>query len=169
MDKWDQRFSNLAAEVATWSKDKEHQVGAVAVSQDKLHFTLGYNGFPRDVIETSNRLEQKNKFTVHAEVNAILNAPVRPVGWTLYTTRMPCVPCAAVILQAGISRLVCPAYTDTTSKWFADQREAEMMLLDAKIRVDLLGTPKLVSHEPHCNINFPFAPCVCDCEFGRQV
>jgi dCMP deaminase len=55
--------------------------------------------------------------TVHAETNAIIYAArhgVRISGGTLYTTVSPCFPCALVIVNAGLVRVVYDtAYRDS--------------------------------------------------------
>ena len=45
LTKWDERFSRIAYEVATWSKDPGTKVGAVLVL-DRRIIATGYNGFP---------------------------------------------------------------------------------------------------------------------------
>ncbi|MBT3703387.1 MAG: CMP deaminase, partial [Alphaproteobacteria bacterium] len=75
--KWDQRFLKLADEVATWSKDRSTQVGAVIVMKDRAPGPYGYNGFPRqidDEAEERHNRPAKYKWTEHAERNAIYNA-----------------------------------------------------------------------------------------------
>ena len=77
LDKWDERYLSLAAEVATWSKDPSTQVGAVTVGSKKEVLSQGFNGFPRGIHDTDERYndrETKYKFVVHAEMNAIYNA-----------------------------------------------------------------------------------------------
>ncbi len=113
--KWDRRFMDLAQLVATWSKDPERQVGAVLISPDRLVAGIGYNGPPRGV---EYKLEvDRLPMTVHAEVNAILNA-IDPVhGTTLYSTYFPCAACAGVIIQAGIIAVISPKFKDGESRW----------------------------------------------------
>lgn len=46
---------------------------------------------------------------IHAELNCILKAAregVSCVGSTVYVTLSPCVPCSAMLVQAGIKRLI---------------------------------------------------------------
>jgi len=109
-DKWTGRFIALAEHIAGWSKDPSTKVGAVLVSPDRSRIVHGYNGFPRgvgDAEERYNNRDQKYKLTVHAELNAILNAGERLTGWTLYVTPLPpCNECAKAIIQAGIKTVV---------------------------------------------------------------
>lgn len=109
MTKWDQRFLELAALIATWSKDPSTQVGAVIVDENRRVVGVGYNGFPRGVDDSAHRYATKHlkyEMVVHAEANAILNAG-RPVdGCTLYATFFPCPRCASLLIQSGIKRIV---------------------------------------------------------------
>ena len=107
--KWDTRFLRLAKHYADWSKDPSRKVGAV-IAKDKHQISQGYNGFPAGVEDAVERLqdrEQKLKFVVHAECNAIYNAQGKDLrGSTLYTTLYPCCECSKAIASVGIKRLV---------------------------------------------------------------
>ena len=113
LDKWDNRYLALAAEVATWSKDPSTQVGAVTVGSKKEVLSQGFNGFPRGIHDTDERYnhrETKYKFVVHAEMNAIYNATYSGTsldGATLYVYGLPiCSECAKGIIQVGIKKVV---------------------------------------------------------------
>lgn len=130
--KWDQRFLNVAKEVASWSKDPSTKVGAVLVSPCKTKVSWGYNGLPRSIVDTDERLlnrELKNKLTVHAELNCILNA-TDTAGYTLYVTKPPCTACAIAIMQAKIKVVVCPDL-DSSSSWYEDQKMAQNILTES--------------------------------------
>jgi dCMP deaminase len=122
MNKWDARFLGLAKHIAWWSKDPSTGVGAVIVDQKNRVVSLGFNGLPRGVEDSGDRLhnrETKYSLVIHAEENALLFAN-RPVdGCTLYVWPLPpCSRCAAKIIQAGISRVVCPPVPDSVSdRW----------------------------------------------------
>ena len=62
-------------------------------------------------------LESKYAYVVHAELNAILNAPRKVEGCTLYVSLFPCNECAKAIIQAGIKEIVYEddKYADTDS------------------------------------------------------
>ncbi len=111
MNLWDERFIELARVVSTWSKDPSTKIGVVIVDAQRRVLGLGYNGFPRGVKDTEERLNDrplKYRLVVHAEVNAILNCERRPEGATLYMFPggPPCNECAKVVIQAGIKRMV---------------------------------------------------------------
>jgi len=143
MNKWTKRFIAIAHEVATWSKDPKCQVGCVIVSPDKRQFTVGYNGFPKGIKDLDGRLADqvyKNSITVHAELNAILNAGTNLEGWTLYTTKPLCVNCAAAVIQAGIKDIVMPNVAEN-SDWKAENDAGYLLLVETGskiIRYDVL-------------------------------
>ena len=142
MSKWDDRFLKMAITVSAWSKDPKRRVGAVIADADHRVVSVGYNGFPRGVDDSPTLLEdsqQKLLRTLHAEVNALLFA-ARPVAnCTTYVTYPPCSQCAAMLIQAGIARVVTLRPGDAkeaASKWAASWEAAEQMMHEAG--VDLL-------------------------------
>lgn len=119
MDKWDLRFIGIAREVAGWSSDPKRKVGAVIV-KDRHVLSTGYNGLPSGYPDVYDKLsaEQKNLITVHAEANAVANAPCDLKGATIYVAGLhPCAQCAALIVQAGISRVVYDFEPNRDSSW----------------------------------------------------
>ncbi|MDE7454270.1 MAG: dCMP deaminase family protein [Clostridia bacterium] len=123
MDKWDKRFMELTEQVATWSScyKQNRQVGAVIVKNKRI-LTTGYNGAPQGVTSCKERGECLREklgiesgtrhelcYAVHAEQNAIIQAARLGIvldGATLYCTHQPCVICAKMIINAGITRIV---------------------------------------------------------------
>ena len=109
-DKWDRFFLGMAEYVSTASKDPSTKVGAVIVDPKNRVVGMGYNGFPRGVQDTSERLNDrtwKYPLVVHAEVNAIINAGHRSEGCRIYVTPTlmepcACPDCAKALVQAGI-------------------------------------------------------------------
>lgn len=108
MNKWDVRFLQMAAFVATWSKDPSTQVGAVVADSFNRIVSLGYNGFPRGAADDSrlNIRPEKYKRVIHAEENAILNATGSVNGCQMFLTHPPCLHCCGILKQAGIYRVV---------------------------------------------------------------
>ncbi len=108
---WDSRFLEMARLVSTWSKDPSTQVGAV-ITRGKFVVSLGFNGHPKGVADTADRLENreaKYRTIIHAEMNAILTAKQDLEGCTIYVWPfMPCSQCGAAVVQAGIKRVVAP-------------------------------------------------------------
>lgn len=122
-NKWDMRFLSLAKEVAKWSScfKSDRQVGAI-IAKDNRILTTGYNGAPSNVKSCREKCEcmrVKNNiksgtmhelcFAVHAEQNAIIQAARQGLSIldsTLYCTHQPCVICAKMIINSGITRVV---------------------------------------------------------------
>ena len=109
LNKWDSRFLKLAKEISYWSKDPKTKVGCVIANDDHNLISIGYNGFPRGVDDHPDYLNDKKTkllLTIHAEVNAILNANSSLKGATAYVTERPCCHCAIKLIQAGIKKVV---------------------------------------------------------------
>lgn len=116
-DHWDSRFINLAKGIAGWSKD-EKQTGCVIV-RDRHVLSMGYNGFPAGILDEWLDKEEKNAKTIHAEINAVVNAKRDLLGSTVYVyPHLPCSQCAAVLVQARIKRVVTIAICK--DKWRPD-------------------------------------------------
>ena len=121
---WDERFLALAHHVSQWSKDPSTKVGAVLVGLDKRQVALGYNGFPRGVLDSASRLADRDiklRYTIHAERNVLDNAHFPTQGATLYCTHPPCTSCALSIISKGIARVVSsPMSSEFASRWGAE-------------------------------------------------
>lgn len=112
---WDERFLKLCEHVSEWSKDPRTKVGACVVNDDKQVIGLGYNGFPRGVLDIESRYQDRKTkllLVAHAERNALDNCFVSPKGCTLYVTLPPCNECAKSIIQRGIKRVVAVVNND---------------------------------------------------------
>lgn len=111
-DWWDKWFLGLAKSMASVSKDPSTGVVAILVSPDRTHCPYGYNGFPRKMEDKEEWLIDRTEKlfrTIHAEVNAIINAKCDLNGYTLYTYPfITCDKCALPVIQAGITRVVAP-------------------------------------------------------------
>lgn len=143
--KWDFRMLHLASVVAGWSRDPSTRIGAVIARPDNTVLSLGFNGFPRgcsDAPELYDDRERKYERIVHAELNAILTAPERPEGCTLYVypPALPpgtCARCAAAVIQSGIKAVVhiCAVDLPFNERWRASYREALLMYGEAKVQL----------------------------------
>ncbi|MCI8488308.1 MAG: cytidine deaminase [Clostridia bacterium] len=123
MDKWDNRFMEVADLVASWSScfQENRQVGAV-IALNKRILTTGYNGASSGVKSCKERgvclrrelgipsgTRHEVCYATHAEQNAIIQAArlgLSVDGATLYCTHQPCVICAKMIINSGIKRIV---------------------------------------------------------------
>lgn len=143
--KWDLRYLELAKQVASWSKDPSTQVGAVAVGSKGQVLSQGYNGFPRGVEDSKNRLEsreEKYKYVVHAEMNCVFNASYNGVsldGSTMYVYGLPiCHECAKGIIQTGVKRVVMP-YQDVPEKWATSWKTSTEMFKEAGVKTEFIN------------------------------
>lgn len=133
---WDLRFLDLARHVAAWSKDPSTQVGATIVRPDRTIVSVGFNGFPRGVLDLPSRYADrpvKYGLVVHAEANAILSAHQDVAGCTLYSSLMTCNECAKLIIQSGIRCVVTPAPPEGR-----EQPVAQQMYNEAGVTVTCL-------------------------------
>ncbi|HMM31718.1 MAG TPA: dCMP deaminase family protein [Clostridia bacterium] len=121
--KWDERFMELSKTIGTWSScyQQNRKIGAVIVRNKRI-LTTGYNGAPAGVTSCVERGECMRRklnipsgtqhelcYAIHAEQNAIIQAAKLGVtieGATMYCTHQPCVICAKMIVNSGISRVI---------------------------------------------------------------
>lgn len=134
--KWDDRFMRLAREISTWSKDPT-KIGAVIVDDERRILSTGYNGFPRGIADTEERLsnkEEKYPRVIHAEMNAILAALYNGVsvkGATLYVWGLPvCADCTKSVIQAGIRRIVITYPEYASEKWQKQWNELSKPMIE---------------------------------------
>jgi dCMP deaminase len=140
-EKWDLRFLELAKHIAAWSKDPSTQVGCVVVGADREIRSTGFNGLPRGIEDSYERLHDRNlKYPLicHAEENAIMHAarvgvPLRDCR--AYVTWPPCTRCARSLVQAGVREVVYPAGLDIPDRWQEDFRLSLLLLAEAGVVV----------------------------------
>lgn len=129
--KWDAHFMQMALMASMPSKDPSTKVGAVIVDPDRTVRSMGYNGFPRGVKDSEERYADRDlKYprVVHAEANAIVLSRSDLRGCIIYCTLFPCCECAKLIIQAGITEVVC--YTLEKSERFYDSMSVSMQMFD---------------------------------------
>ena len=133
---WDEYFMEIAGVVSKRSNCSRRQVAAVIVKDNHI-LSTGYNGTPRGVkncfdggcprcsghAKSGTGLDEC--LCVHAEQNAICQAARHGVnisGSTIYVTISPCLTCAKLIINAGITEVVYggdyTAFVDTVKKLF---------------------------------------------------
>ena len=111
---WDEYFMAVAKLAGMRSKDPNTQVGACIVSSDNKILSMGYNGFPRGCSDDDfpwaregEMLDTKYVYTVHSELNAILNYRGGSLeGAKLYVSLFPCNECTKAIIQSGIKTII---------------------------------------------------------------
>lgn len=114
----DEVLLEIAAVMATRGTCSTLQVGAV-IARDGRILASGYNGSarglphcvhpPRSETELGDATRATCSTSVHAEANAVAFAARHGValnGATLYVTASPCVPCAQLVVNAGIVQVI---------------------------------------------------------------
>lgn len=137
---WGDRYISLAKEISTWSKDPSTKVGAVVIGNNGEVLSQGYNGFPRSIKDTPQRLkdrEKKYNLVVHAEMNAIYNASLNGVslkGSTLYVYGLPiCNECAKGVIQVGIDKVIATRPADYNKEWDESIKDAKALFKEAEV------------------------------------
>ena len=129
---WDEYFMEIAEIVKTRSTCLRRQVGAVIVKDNRI-ITTGYNGAPSGLRHCTDiggcereRLHipsgQRHELcrALHAEQNAII-----------HITLQPCVICAKMLVNAGITRIVHRGeYPDPLSQSILAEAGIEVMAMD---------------------------------------
>jgi dCMP deaminase len=114
----DELYMGTAMLYAKLSKAKRAQVGSCLVTKNGVVLG-GVNGTPAGLSNECEELKPQpfphepalvtKPEVIHSELNCILKAAregVSCIGATMYVTLSPCVPCAAMMIQAGVKRLV---------------------------------------------------------------
>ncbi|HBR01958.1 MAG TPA: cytidine deaminase [Ruminiclostridium sp.] len=117
---WDEYFMGIVELVKTRSTCLRRQVGALVV-KDKRILASGYNGAPvgcnhchelgclREKLGIPSGQRHELCRATHAEQNAIAQAAYSGIcikDSTLYVTTQPCVLCAKLAINAGISKII---------------------------------------------------------------
>ena len=106
---FDVQYLRMATIWAQNSYCERRKVGALIV-KDRMIISDGYNGTPmgfENVCEDETGTTKP--YVLHAEANAITKVAKTnqsSLGSTLYITSSPCMECAKLIIQAGVSRVV---------------------------------------------------------------
>lgn len=144
-------FANVAELTANLSSAKKLKVGAIIVKDNRI-ISIGYNGMPsgwsnecetidkphwmdfepRDDAELGQcRLKTKSE-VLHAEANAITKlarCSESGLDATMFVTHTPCIECAKLIYQSGISSLY------IKNNYSATKGSGRQFLLDAGVHV----------------------------------
>ena len=132
----------LTEVVASWSKDPSKKIGAVAIGSKGQVLAQGFNGFPRGIDDTDERLNdrsKKYKYVVHAEMNLIYNATFNGIsldGSTVYIHGLPlCSECAKGLIQVGVKQIVMSEHSmeDAPEKWIESCELSVAMLNESGI------------------------------------
>ena len=117
---WDTYFMDIAQVCARRTTCRRRQVGAVLV-KDKRLLATGYNGVPTGIEHCLERGCLREELGIpsgqqhelcrglHAEQNALIQAArygISIEGAMIYCTAQPCVLCAKMLINAGITEIV---------------------------------------------------------------
>jgi dCMP deaminase len=113
MNKWNEAHMKVAEVYAELSSAKRLKVGCVIVKDNRI-ISIGYNGMPSgwdNICEHLDYLDGKlttKREVLHAETNAIAKLAQSTESGKdaeLYVTVSPCIECAKLIHQVGISKV----------------------------------------------------------------
>jgi dCMP deaminase len=109
MNKSDKLYMDLAIRVSKESSCVRKKVGTVIVDKCGV-ILIGYNGTAAGEDNTCELPDGSTAPEVlHSEMNAFskaLRVGMSTVDATLYVTLLPCLECAKMVVQAGVSRVV---------------------------------------------------------------
>ena len=137
-DKFVNAYMDVAERFAELSSARRLHVGAIVVKDDRI-ISIGYNGMPSGwdnncedlVYRIAEEPILKTKPEVlHAETNAIAKlakSNESGLGATMFITHAPCLDCAKLIYQSGISSVLYrDAYRDTGGITFLERSGIEV-------------------------------------------
>jgi dCMP deaminase len=133
---WDAYFLALAFVVSQKSIDENTCHGAIIVNNRNRVVSIGYNGPPPGIDDTSipTAGQEKYDWFIHAEMNAIYNANQALGGCVLYVTGPPCENCAKHICATEIKRVVCGK---SESKMVCEKKKAVSASIFEKAKVTM--------------------------------
>ena len=134
------KFKNILREIALLSKDRNTQVGAIALDDNNNIVSTGYNGFPRGVnddVEERHQRPEKYRWTSHAEENLVAQAAYMGKslkGCTILVSSLfACEGCARMIIQSGIKKIIAPHIDE--GNWKDSNSVAVTMFKEAGVEV----------------------------------
>ncbi len=144
---WDEYFLEVASLVSKRSTCLRRHVGAVLV-KDKKILATGYNGAPSGLRHCLDIGCVRQKMNIpsgerhelcrglHAEQNVILQAALSGVSTkdsALYITNQPCVICAKMLINAGISEvIISDGYPDIMAQDFLKAAKIKIRRINRK-------------------------------------
>jgi dCMP deaminase len=140
-EKFINAFMDVAERFAQLSSAKRLQVGCVIVKDNRI-ISIGYNGMPSG---WDNECEDEYQYedgghefrtkpeVLHAETNAIAKlarSPESGEGATIFITHSPCIDCAKLIYQSGITTVYYKnQYRNTQGIDFLNKSKIEVIKL----------------------------------------
>jgi dCMP deaminase len=138
-EKFVNAYMDVAERFAELSSARRLHVGAIVVKDDRI-ISIGYNGMPAgwdnncefEFVHPQTKVPElvTNKEVLHAETNAIAKlakSNESGLGATMFITHAPCLDCAKLIYQSGISSVLYrDAYRDTSRVTFLEKSGVEV-------------------------------------------
>ena len=119
---------NLCFEIARKSLDPSTKHGCLAIDEDGIILSAGYNSPPQNSIDEEIPLTRPEKYDyfLHAEKNCILLASRKEVSLKnsiFYITGFPCTDCVRGMMQAKVRRIIYGPYNSimTDSEEYLDK------------------------------------------------
>ena len=112
-EKFKRAYMQTAQTFAELSSAQRLKVGCIIVKDDRI-ISIGYNGMPAGWSNICENVAEDGTLTtkpevLHAESNAIAKlakSAESGQGATLFVTHSPCLECAKLIYQSGITKIV---------------------------------------------------------------
>lgn len=137
---WDSYFLSIADVVATRSEDLYIRHGSVIVKDLKV-ISCGFNGLPKGFdhsrIDLKNR-DYRRKYMIHSECNSILFSKSDLSNSTIYITGIPCRQCTLMIINSGISRIVCRNKTGSITHSEEDKEVIDILIEQSGIKYEVV-------------------------------
>lgn len=137
---WQLLYLRVAQSVSVKSKDPSSKLGAVAVSNQGLPLSWGWNGFPRSIPLEEDKVDRSFKYAyiVHAEMNAIYNAnreSVSLLNSSFYIYGIPpCLECAKGLIQVGVKEIHTLCHDEINIKWLESYEQSLWLFQNAGIK-----------------------------------
>lgn len=99
----------IAYEVSKRSEDLYKKVGCCILNKEGRILSTGYNGLPPKFNTNKSfwkNRDERRKFIIHAEVNALSRISREEYPYTLASTLLPCPNCAMNIMAYNIKRVI---------------------------------------------------------------
>ena len=131
--RYDTSYLNIARVVAALSHDRKVKVGCIIVRSGQI-LSQGWNGAPSGM-SNNTRTDAGTTYSwiIHSEANALMKLAKNgggSEGATIYCTHSPCMDCALLILQAGITRIVYSEVYCKDSIAFLKERGLDIECID---------------------------------------
>jgi dCMP deaminase len=99
-------YMRMAEELATRSTCARAQVGTVITDAALSNVLgIGYNGNATGLPNRCDSAEAGRCGCIHSEINALVKAPGSVRDKVLFVTTSPCVMCAKLIIQSGVTHV----------------------------------------------------------------